>query len=914
VLIATSGTTGHPQLVTLSHRAVMHRWWPGNPSTQTDTSYLGWAPLDHVMGLGMAAPNYQRKVYLPAEVFVRDPARWLECIERYGITHSNMTNFGMKLLCDAISSERYWNLTSLQKIGVGAEMISPQICTEFTHKIMRFGAPQDVVIIGYGLSECGPVAGGQRSFIRREDQSDTAPLLIDQPTRGHGIRVVDKNGHTCEALQIGHIEVCGPTMTSGYYKDDGANKQLFTSDGWLRTGDLGYLDDETLCVTGREKETISINAKKLSCHEIDAVIGTIEGIELAHVFNVEERTAFVYGAAAQNAELEQKIRATCAQKFGFGPAHCIYVTPEQLPRTRSGKLQRHMLCKLLPENAAPSSMPDARNISLEMRLQMIMASQLAGVVPEAQDDFFELGGDSLGALIFTVTVEKELNVNLPPGIFASNPSCKAVAEYLHSDASRAGKLALVSVLHGSGPLRLFLTPGIWGNNAYAAQLASDLGPEISVDTFHLTAPEQREQQMETMGSFAEECCRSIREVQPHGPYHLGGHSFGGLLAYEMARQLISKGETIGSLSIIDTTAKLDERSFGAAETQQRPAFINQYYNHLRKHYLPEPADCFISYYRAKDSPHLPCSDPTGGWSSLAREGVEIFDIPGGHGSVVRGRSRAQIASLIRAAMHGQRSEGTTPPVPIDTDSWQLIQRARQAALRGELNAEITLWSQALTMQPELPYWVYANLTEALFAARRIPEALNAYQQALNIDPWKLTSYKRFAVALRTHGLLAQIREALVHISGIEVHNVATAFAKAKIYGEFGQAADAVHNLKLGLELVPASIELRWMLANVHAQLQHPLDAAREIRQALLHPADNDIMLLRLGKLALKIREEDLAVECLQRVLAINPRAPGAYELLGKIHENKGSAQAANEHKEKALSAMRGLRFEDPAGP
>lgn len=927
VLISTSGTTGHAQLVSLSGRAVMHRWWPSNPLLPTQTKFLGWTPLDHVMGLGMAAPNYQKKIYLPPELFVRNPALWLELIETHRVTHSVMTNFGMRILSGKLDPGASWDLSSLKRIGVGAEMISPGICADFTRHLIQFGMPDDAVILGYGLSECGPVAGGQRSYTLTGMVDEQAPLLIDQPTKGHAIRIVNDQGSLCEMQQHGRIEVCGPTMTSGYHADPSANQHLFTSDGWLRTGDLGYLSDEYLFVTGREKETLSINAKKISCNEIDAAIRNIPGVEFAHVFAVGDLLAgqrpvsLIYGTknpAEDRSAAEKIIRKACVEKFGFGLARCVHVRPEQLPRTHSGKLQRHKLEELIAqEPTTPLPPPPTAAMSLELQIRSIMSRFLSGTYPGAADNFFDLGGDSLGALSFTVAVESELKVSLPPVVFTGAPTSKAVAEYLENKPSEFGKLALIPVQKGSGDGVLYLAPGIWGNNAYAAQFSGDMGPAASVWTFHLTDPENRQAHMGTMAGFARECCRLIREIQPQGPYHLAGFSFGGLLAYEMARQLASEGLVIGTLSIIDATAKLEERNFGAAARLplSDSKFVIQHYRRLMNAYLAEPVHCKVNYFRARDSPFLARSDVTGGWGYLAGQGVEIFDIAGDHQSVIRGQSLTHIATTMQKIIRGQHDGDFYPPLIIAGKSRLLIHEGRKAAIKGDVVREIRALSSALSGDENLPHWVYANFSEALFLAGRVEQAKQAYLSALARDPWPLTTYKRFAPALKKHNLATLAREAIKAASAVEIDGISTAYAKAKICGELGSAAAALENLGCGLELMPECLELRCMRANLLVKLNRVDDARQEIRNALLYPMENDVIFLRLGKLALRVNDFDLATRCLQQTIAINPAAPDAFYLLSGISQARGNLKVASALREKARSAQQGMRLNrDSKGP
>ena len=153
-------------MVGLKEGAVLARWWPKLPDGGSTSAFLSWSPFDHVMGLGLAAPNLKRKVHLDAEFFVANPLLWLDAMEETRATHATMTNFGLSLIVRAVEAdpERSWQLGDIRKIGVGAEPVSPALCRRFLDCLAPFGLRKDAIILGYGLTECGPVVGGGTPF------------------------------------------------------------------------------------------------------------------------------------------------------------------------------------------------------------------------------------------------------------------------------------------------------------------------------------------------------------------------------------------------------------------------------------------------------------------------------------------------------------------------------------------------------------------------------------------------------------------------------------------------------------------------------------------------------------------------------------------------------------------------------
>ena len=182
-----------------------------------------------------------------------------------------------------------------------------------------------------------------------------ARIFLDRPTAGHAVRVVGEDGQILNEDCVGAIEVRGPTMASGYVGNAAETRRLFTSDGWLRTGDLGVLKDGKLAVIGREKELILVNARKYSCPEIEEAIKRRS--EFAEVYAapldgaIEARDRgrgkpFAILVAVDNvgdfslAEVAIEVRAILASTFRFVPEAVALINRRDVPRTPLGKVRR----------------------------------------------------------------------------------------------------------------------------------------------------------------------------------------------------------------------------------------------------------------------------------------------------------------------------------------------------------------------------------------------------------------------------------------------------------------------------------------------------------------------------------------------------------------------------------------------
>ena len=461
LLVLSSGTTGQPNLVSLTARAVLHRWWPVMPAGEHAVTFLSCWPFDHIMGMSTASPNLPMKVHLATDRFVHSPTLWLDAVERFGITHATMTNFGMSLIARQVAASPglRWDLTSLRKIGVGGEAVDPEVCRRFCKGLRPFGLREDAIILGYGLSECGPVVGGSRHFQFDGGGGPDPVVILDRPTRGHSVRVVGEGGEIVQEGEIGELHVRGPSMALGYYGDPQGSALLFTSDGWLRTGDLGVLRNGELAITGREKETIVFNAKKYSCFEIETIARALPEVESAfaatcraiHADEAGERSApfalfFVAPslAPARRVALATRLRRAISGHFGFAPAYLVAIDEHAVSRTPLGKVQRLRMAERLDAgefdgmvvNPDAASEVPARNMRLG-RVAAIFTRLLGFDDFGVDDDFFDLGGDSLAATKLVFELEAAFARSVPGTLIHERTSVRRLAAFFAGGSSEA---------------------------------------------------------------------------------------------------------------------------------------------------------------------------------------------------------------------------------------------------------------------------------------------------------------------------------------------------------------------------------------------------------------------------------------------------------------------------------------------
>ncbi len=180
--------------------------------------------------------------------------------------------------------------------------------------------------------------------------------ILGSPIAGASLRIVDENEQIVTEGTIGHLQVKGASVTSGYYQNSQANQEAFTSDGWFNTGDLGFLHQGRLTITGRHKDVIIINGLNYYCHQIEAAVEEIiAGVEVSYTaacavrqpgINTDKLAIFFNTSLSDDGSLVtllKDIRTSVVNKVGVNPDYLIPVNQEIIPKTAIGKIQRSQL-------------------------------------------------------------------------------------------------------------------------------------------------------------------------------------------------------------------------------------------------------------------------------------------------------------------------------------------------------------------------------------------------------------------------------------------------------------------------------------------------------------------------------------------------------------------------------------------
>ena len=363
ILLLTSGSTGIPKSVMLNHRNLLSMSagtvLMNNFSSQDTT--LNWMPLDHVGALVflsiMAVDLGCQQIHVPTDLILQNPLLWLDLIDCHKATISWAPNFAFNLICDRAEdiNQKHWDLSSMQFMVNAGEAIVAKIARNFLQLLRHHGLQTNAIHPAFGMCETCSGITWSDSFSLESSSDDASFVELGLPIAGASLRIVDENEQIVTEGTIGRLQVKGASVTSGYYQNPQANQEVFTSDGWFNTGDLGFLRQGRLTITGRQKDVIIINGLNHYCHEIEAAVEEVEGVEVSYTAacavrvtgSNTDKLAIFFNPKLSDDEglvsLLKEIRAQVVNKVGLNPDYLIPVDKEIIPKTAIGKIQRSQL-------------------------------------------------------------------------------------------------------------------------------------------------------------------------------------------------------------------------------------------------------------------------------------------------------------------------------------------------------------------------------------------------------------------------------------------------------------------------------------------------------------------------------------------------------------------------------------------
>jgi fatty-acyl-CoA synthase len=378
----TSGSTRSPRGVVIKHHTAMANiegMVVDGLRIDSSDRFASWLPVYHDMGLvGFVLVPMAAQVsvdYLDTKDFAMRPRKWLNLMTQTRATISFAPSFGYDLCARRLRDADIANydLSNWRVAGIGAEMIRPQTLEQFADKLAACGFDSRAFLACYGMAECtlgisfSPLAQGFTTHYVDSDQLADAHevVLLDEneqsgrgrhfvncgrPLPSYEVEVRDENGHRLEDWRSGVIHLRGPSVMSGYFNLPGETGCALSEDGWLNTGDIGYMADGNITITGRKKDLIIIHGRNIWPQDIEHLAETQPEVRVGD--------ALAFSAPAPNGDefcvlqvqcrekdpvkrhnLERRLSAMVRLELSLD-CYVELVPNRSLPKTSSGKLSR----------------------------------------------------------------------------------------------------------------------------------------------------------------------------------------------------------------------------------------------------------------------------------------------------------------------------------------------------------------------------------------------------------------------------------------------------------------------------------------------------------------------------------------------------------------------------------------------
>lgn len=556
-VIYTSGSTGKPKGAMLPHRAICNHmlWMQAEfPLTATDkvlqktpfsfdaSVWEFYAPLLVGAQLLMAQPEgHQDSNYL------------IQLIIKQKVTILQVVPTLLRML---LEHRDIRNCTSLKRVFCGGEALPIELQENF------FDYSKADLINLYGPTETCIDA----TFWTGQRGTSTRVVPIGRPIANTQVYILDKHLRPVPIGVTGELHIGGAGLARGYLNRPELTAEKFISSPFgncklYKTGDLArFCNDGSIEYLGRFDHQVKIRGFRIELGEIESFLNQYPQVRSQAVIACEDEPgnprliAYVVPQPGQNlkdGELYQYLQERL-------PSYMVpnaFVMLDALPLTPNGKLDRHSLPapdKFRQISTSYVQPRDAMELQLVHIWENVLNIQPIGV----QDNFFKLGGHSLLAVQLMSQIQQQLGKNLPLATLFQNPTVEQVADLVRQETAVSPWSSLVAIQPQGTKPPFFCIPGAGGNILYFFHLARQLGldqPFYGLQALGLDGESQPHNRIE---DIATDYIQAIKTVQPQGPYYLGGHSFGGQVAFEMAQQLLALGDRVALVAIFDTPAPL----------------------------------------------------------------------------------------------------------------------------------------------------------------------------------------------------------------------------------------------------------------------------------------------------------------------------------------------------------------------
>ncbi|MGI5347751.1 amino acid adenylation domain-containing protein [Streptomyces sp. CA-250714] len=469
LLMLSSGSTGVPKAVQLTHEgltefaASSRRILDVRPGDTT----VNWLPVDHS---GALLLYHLLQVFVgctnvhatPGHVLAA-PLRWLDLLEEHGAQHGWAPAFAYRMIADAVGEhpDRQWDLGRIRTLVCGGEQIPLSVMERFLAATGPFGVRDEHLVPVWGMAETvtaityGRLRGaGGVNHVRKdslggdlvrvgedtEERDRVTFVAVGAPAHRAEVRVVDHSGEPLPEERIGRLQLrSAARVTPGYVNNPEADRAAFPAEpDWLDTGDLAFLADGQVTITGRSKDLIILNGHNVYGHEVEDAAAAVPGVRAGEIAacgvpdpDTGSESLVVFFVSHGDAEADERvargIKAAVFSRLRLTVARAVPTAAAEFPRTPAGKVRRAELRDRLLAGAFDAGPGDGTDLLHAVREE---AAALLGHAVDTGTPFYELGMDSLALTRLRGRLESRLARSIPQSAFFEHSTVGALAAYL----------------------------------------------------------------------------------------------------------------------------------------------------------------------------------------------------------------------------------------------------------------------------------------------------------------------------------------------------------------------------------------------------------------------------------------------------------------------------------------------------
>nr|MBW4690048.1 AMP-binding protein [Komarekiella atlantica HA4396-MV6] len=390
---------------------------------------------------------------------------------------------------------------------------------------------------------------------------------IGCPINNTQIYILDEDLQPVPIGESGELYIGGAGLARGYLNRPDLTREKFILNPFsqepgarlYKTGDLArYLSDGNIEFLNRIDHQVKIRGFRIELGEIEAILGqhpdVYQTVVIAHENFPGDQRLIAYFVPHQQIPTNDELRCFLKQKLPDYMIPSSFVILDFLPLTSNGKVDRGGLpAPKQIRQEAPATKVTAQD-ELELRLTEIW-EKILGIQPiGVNENYFDLGGHSLLAVHLFTEIEKTLGENLPLSILYQAPTIEQLANTIRQSRTLASWFSLVAIQPNGYKPPLFLIHAVFGDVLSYKDLAHHLGSDQPVYGLQAQGLDGKQVPYTRIEDMASHYIKEIQTLQPNGPYFLGGYSFGGVIAFEMAQQLYKQGQKIGLLTLFHSSA------------------------------------------------------------------------------------------------------------------------------------------------------------------------------------------------------------------------------------------------------------------------------------------------------------------------------------------------------------------------